>query len=162
MKQIIAALCFCMIAIVTNAQNTSPLQQVLTDYFTIKNDLVKDDANAASSAAGKLLSDTKSIDVKALSNNEQTAFDSAKDKIIYNANHISEVNDIDHQREHFGELSAAIMQLAQSASLSQQAIYIDYCPMKEASWLSAEKEIKNPYYGDAMLTCGSVKETVKP
>ncbi|NNC61403.1 MAG: DUF3347 domain-containing protein, partial [Eudoraea sp.] len=36
-----------------------------------------------------------------------------------------------------------------------------HCPMansnKGADWLSSSKEIRNPYYGEAMLTCGSVR-----
>ncbi|MAQ74933.1 MAG: hypothetical protein CL613_01215 [Aquimarina sp.] len=31
--------------------------------------------------------------------------------------------------------------------------------MKKAYWLSKEKDIKNPYYGSSMLTCGKVAET---
>jgi Cu(I)/Ag(I) efflux system membrane fusion protein len=31
---------------------------------------------------------------------------------------------------------------------------------KGAVWLSAEKDIMNPYYGDAMLTCGNVIEII--
>ena len=30
--------------------------------------------------------------------------------------------------------------------------------MKKAAWLSSEKQIKNPYYGSSMLTCGEVTE----
>jgi membrane fusion protein, copper/silver efflux system len=33
---------------------------------------------------------------------------------------------------------------------------------KGADWLSLEKEIRNPYYGDAMLSCGSVERTIAP
>ena len=33
--------------------------------------------------------------------------------------------------------------------------------MADASWLSAEKEIRNPYYGASMLKCGSVKSEIK-
>ena len=44
-------------------------------------------------------------------------------------------------------------------------IYIQKCPMannnKGAIWLSTDEEIRNPYYGDAMLTCGSVIDTLK-
>jgi len=29
---------------------------------------------------------------------------------------------------------------------------------KGAVWLSAKKDIRNPYYGEAMLTCGSTSE----
>jgi hypothetical protein len=28
-------------------------------------------------------------------------------------------------------------------------------------WLSTEKEIRNPYYGDEMLECGRVAEEIK-
>jgi hypothetical protein len=30
-----------------------------------------------------------------------------------------------------------------------------------AYWLSDSKEIRNPYLGNEMLTCGKVKETVQ-
>ncbi|RYF87461.1 MAG: DUF3347 domain-containing protein, partial [Chitinophagaceae bacterium] len=46
-----------------------------------------------------------------------------------------------------------------SLKLSSQPIYLQYCPMKKASWLSSEKQIRNPYYGSSMLTCGEVTET---
>jgi Cu(I)/Ag(I) efflux system membrane fusion protein len=32
---------------------------------------------------------------------------------------------------------------------------------KGANWLSTEEEIRNPYFGEAMLTCGEVKSTIK-
>ena len=53
------------------------------------------------------------------------------------------------------------------AKVSKQAVPVYYqrCPMfnngKGANWLSKESAIKNPYYGNKMLTCGSVTETIK-
>jgi hypothetical protein len=42
-----------------------------------------------------------------------------------------------------------------------KAFYQLHCPMvannKGADWISAEKEIKNPYFGDKMMGCGIVK-----
>jgi len=32
---------------------------------------------------------------------------------------------------------------------------------KGAAWISAQKDIRNPYYGDAMLTCGRVIRTIQ-
>jgi hypothetical protein len=32
--------------------------------------------------------------------------------------------------------------------------------MKKAYWLSGDKVIKNPYFGSAMLTCGTITETL--
>jgi hypothetical protein len=34
--------------------------------------------------------------------------------------------------------------------------------MKKANWLSNEKQVKNPYYGSAMLNCGKVVDTINP
>lgn len=46
------------------------------------------------------------------------------------------------------------------------ALYVQYCPMfegdKGGSWLSISKDIKNPYFGDMMLSCGEVKKEIKP
>ena len=36
-----------------------------------------------------------------------------------------------------------------------------YNNKKGAFWLSETKEIKNPYLGKAMPTCGTIKEEIK-
>jgi hypothetical protein len=55
--------------------------------------------------------------------------------------------------------------LVKGGQLSAGALYLEYCPMANgnegAYWLSNEKQIKNPYFGDKMLKCGSVKETIQ-
>ena len=55
--------------------------------------------------------------------------------------------------------------LAMNIKSPTDTLYVQKCPMansnKGAIWISTEKEIKNPYYGDAMLTCGSVIEIIK-
>ena len=69
------------------------------------------------------------------------------------------------QRLHFAALSNEMVRLVKKAGLHEGAIYVDYCPMalndKGAYWLSAEEEIRNPYFGEEMLTCGEVKETLQ-
>ena len=48
--------------------------------------------------------------------------------------------------------------------MTKDTFYVQHCPMANdnngADWLSKEKEIKNPYYGDKMLKCGMVSETI--
>jgi hypothetical protein len=66
---------------------------------------------------------------------------------------------IDHQREHFETLSTDITDLITLLG-TDKTLYQDYCPMKKVSWLSETKEIKNPFYGSKMLTCGSVKKQI--
>jgi hypothetical protein len=52
--------------------------------------------------------------------------------------------------------------LANEARLSAEPVYEDYCPMKRSFWLSGGQDIKNPYFGNTMLTCGKVTATLKP
>jgi hypothetical protein len=82
-----------------------------------------------------------------------------------NAEHIgANAGNIKHQREHFDMLSKDLYDLVKMSAAGEK-IYVDYCPMynnnKGATWLSETKEIKNPYLGKEMDTCGSVKEELK-
>ena len=50
-------------------------------------------------------------------------------------------------------------------SKTKTPIYVQHCPMandgKGANWLSKENQVKNPYYGSKMMTCGKTVETLK-
>jgi len=85
-----------------------------------------------------------------------------QDKLAYDARHISESIDINHQREHFTSLSANMITLAKRAQLSLEAVYEDYCPMKKSYWLSSDTAIQNPYYGKTMPGCGKITTTLNP
>ena len=83
-----------------------------------------------------------------------------------NAEHIGDnAGKIDHQREHFMSLSNNLTTVVKTLKINEETAYSQFCPMandgKGAYWLSKEDKVKNPYYGKKMLTCGSVKETLK-
>jgi len=78
---------------------------------------------------------------------------------------ISSATNIEAQRAAYSDLSNQVISLVKKSGLSKGQLYVDYCPMalndKGAYWLSNQKEIRNPYFGEKMLTCGEVKETLK-
>ena len=138
------------------------LSSILTDYYQLKNALVADNAAAAAGAAGEMLKAINGIDMSSMTSADHTAFMTLQDKLAYDARHISESKDINHQREHFVSLSANLYKLAKQVRLSSQPIYEDYCPMKKAYWLSGDTAIKNPYFGSVMPDCGKVAATIQP
>lgn len=145
-----------------NAQKTSSaLSPVLSLYYNVKDALVNSDGRTVSVKAGDLAKTINSIDLKALSATEQSAFFSLKDKLVADAKNISVNNNIEKQKVYFTSLSTNIYSLAKLVRLSDQTVYQQYCPMKNAYWLSNEAAIKNPYYGKQMLTCGKVSDTLK-
>jgi len=80
------------------------------------------------------------------------------------AGKVASASILDEQRKAFAVLSNEMTTLVKASTLSMGEIYLEYFPMANgntgAFWLSNEKEIKNPYFGDKMLKCGSVKETI--
>ena len=129
------------------------LSQLLTQYYQIKDALVAGNGNQASAKAQDFIKTANSIDYKLISEGNINA-------LLKDATPISETKDIKVQREHFANLSDNMATLAKSVKLTGDPIYKQYCPMKKTNWLSNEKAIKNPYYGNAMLTCGNVVETI--
>lgn len=125
-------------------------ESLLSAYYGIKNALVNADAATASAKAGEFMSQLKAAEIS-----------ENKDNLLSAAAKIAENKDLVKQREAFAGLSADFFKLAQTAKLSAQPVYYQYCPMKKSYWLSASKDIKNPYYGKQMLTCGRVEETIE-
>jgi hypothetical protein len=141
-------------------KSSGSLPDLLNLYYDLKTALFNSDAAGAATKAGLLLKAINSVDMASLSKNDQTVFMSLQSKLSLDARHISEVQDIDHQREHFASLSLNMYTLAKSVKLSKQPVYEDYCPMKKTYWLSGEAEIKNPYFGEKMPDCGEIKHTL--
>ena len=77
---------------------------------------------------------------------------------------LANTSELDEQRKLFSTLSNEMATLVKGGKLSMGMLYLEYCPMANgntgAYWLSNETEIKNPYFGDKMLKCGSVKEMI--
>jgi hypothetical protein len=129
------------------------LSQLLSKYYDIKDALVAGNGNDGSTKAGEFIKTVNSIDYKVISEGNINA-------LLKDATPISETKDIKIQRQHFSNLSDNMVTLAKAVKLTTQPIYQAYCPMKKANWLSNDKDIKNPYYGNSMLTCGKVVETI--
>lgn len=125
-------------------------QQVYNNYLKLKDVLVSSDSVAAQEAGKALASALSKVD-----GCENTAT---------LANKISNSHDLKEQRVHFTALSSDIIALMKHTDVNSGTLYVQYCPMANEHeggyWLSAEKEVINPYYGDEMLNCGEVKETI--
>ena len=80
------------------------------------------------------------------------------------ADKISKVGDIEKQRELFSQLTEKVEPIFKG-SIEGGEIYKQFCPMafegKGGYWISDASEIRNPYFGDKMLTCGKVTETIQ-
>ncbi|WP_047418856.1 efflux RND transporter periplasmic adaptor subunit [Cellulophaga sp. Hel_I_12] len=141
------------------------LKQVFDDYILLKDALVNDDAKGAQQAGKQINQSLKKVDMKLLSDEKaHNHWMTIQKELKTSANSIENDSDIATQRAHFKHLSAHMISSVQLFGVNEN-VYIQFCPMadnnKGAYWISLEKEVRNPYYGEAMLTCGEVNATLK-
>lgn len=75
------------------------------------------------------------------------------------------IKGLEEKRSYFGHISEVIYCTIKSFDLNDGLeLYATFCPMafdgKGAYWISEDKEIRNPYYGDKMLKCGKIEEVL--
>jgi hypothetical protein len=120
-------------------------------YIYVKDALVASKSDEAKKGANELLKSLKDV------NGAAAAMEVTSKLAI--------ASDLAEQRKVFSTLSNEMATLVKGDKLSTGMLYLEYCPMANSNaggyWLSNEKEIKNPYFGDMMLKCGSVKETIQ-
>ncbi len=141
------------------------LKQVFDDYILLKDALVNDDAKGAQQAGKQINQSLKKVDMKLLSDEKaHNHWMTIQKELKTSANSIENDSDIATQRAHFKHLSAHMISSVQLFGVNEN-VYIQFCPMadnnKGAYWISLEKEVRNPYYGAAMLTCGEVNATLQ-
>jgi len=139
-------------------------QAIYDQYFQLKDALVASDRKTVATGAAKLaslLTTLKSTDLTAA---EQQAWKTQANAITQYTKMLQEAKDLAKQREAFVSLSEEVYKLAKSSKPSL-LVYQQKCPMfndgKGATWLSLNKDIKNPYYGAQMLTCGNTIQTIQ-
>jgi hypothetical protein len=136
-----------------DASQANQLSPLLNNYYQVKDGLVNSNADDAAVQATLFL--------KALNGMSKTSIsEEVRKGLVKSAESISATKDIKTQREAFAKLSTNMYDFVKTQKPGA-IIYYAYCPMKKSYWLSSEKAIKNPYYGNSMLTCGKVSETVE-
>ncbi|MFD1062019.1 efflux RND transporter periplasmic adaptor subunit [Winogradskyella litorisediminis] len=141
------------------------LNSVYNEYINLKDALVKEDSKSTSTSASTLLNNLTKVNMKLLSDNKaHNHWMSLEKEIKSSATSISETSDIKLQRNHFKHLSSHLINAVQLFGVNEK-VYLEFCPMADnnngAYWLSKEEKVINPYFGEAMLTCGEVKQIIE-
>lgn len=141
---------------------------VVDQYLVLKNAFVKSNGQEVEAAAKKTLEALGKVDMTLLKGDAHNQWMKLKKPIEDNLKGIIQMKGIEMKRSHFSivsdNMSKAIDQFGVNSNKTSE-LYIEFCPMafnnKGASWISEIREIKNPYFGEAMLTCGEVTKVIK-
>lgn len=148
-----------------DAKFVEQLGSLYNEYLALKNALVASDPALAKQNASKLSSLLSKIDMKLLKGDAHEIWMEISGQLSSEIKQLSSSDQIDGQRSAFASLSNTLYSAVKSFGVSKGTVYWQFCPMafdnKGAYWLSEKEEIRNPYFGDAMLTCGEVRETIR-
>ncbi|WP_340077729.1 efflux RND transporter periplasmic adaptor subunit [Leptobacterium sp. I13] len=151
--------------IVITKETKTALEKIVTQYANVKDALVATDLERTKENIKKFQSTIDQTDMKLFLGEAHIVWMPLEQRLKTHIKAISEKAAIDEVREVFDELSETIIEIATVFGPFSRTLYVQYCPMAKqnngAYWLSLSNEIRNPYFGDAMLTCGEVKNEIK-
>jgi len=154
-----------------NASNVSlsaaakaTLQALFRAYFTLKEALVIDDLAQSQTAFHSFASALSEIDHRLFEGEAHLLWMQELENLKKATEQSANKVDIEALRARFFKISNAMVHISEAFKPLSNALYIQHCPMADsnngADWLSLEQEILNPYFGQSMLTCGSVIKTI--
>ncbi|WP_192349713.1 efflux RND transporter periplasmic adaptor subunit [Algoriphagus sp. Y33] len=147
-----------------SAKAKDELKPVFDTYFKLKNALTKDDLTRSRSNANEMLVSLEKVNMAEFKGDAHNEWMKYSKKIKAALAQINSQKKLEEIRKSFGSLSDEMLGLAENFKPLSTKIYVQHCPMADsnrgADWLSLEKKVVNPYFGEAMLTCGEVTKTI--
>lgn len=134
------------------------LAAVWERYLAIQKELAADQFSKAKEAVTSMESAVAAVDSPSLTGRAEEAWDSAKAQLSEAIGRLDQAQDIDAMRAAFKPLSERVGALAKTFGFGEAGpIYELHCPMafsgQGAVWYQSDEQVRNPYYGAAMLTC---------
>ena len=123
-----------------------PVKSVLDHYLMIQTEMAKDSIKGLDEHANAIAKAVKGDEMKMLSPD-----------VAKQAETLAKAKDLKAAREAFKPLSASLTKYLADNKAGKGVYHEGYCPMVKSSWLQKETEVRNPYMGKSMLTCGTLK-----
>lgn len=143
-----------------NSTIEKSFQPVIDAYINLKDALIQSDVSMASS---KSVAFRKALEEMPVNQREQTH--NYWSILHKTSKGINESVSLEHQRKQFQMISDKLIEMIRNFDEVNDKLFVQFCPMaddnKGAFWISKEEQVLNPYFGDAMLKCGSVKQVIE-
>jgi len=151
----------------TGAFNES-FAQLLDTYYSLKEAFVEEDSTKVNAAAKTLQLNSGSLKVEELQGDstgmiKETAKQFAE-TIAGSSVALAAEQDMEAKRREFNMITDAMWSLTRTVRYNGSKVYYQYCPMAfdnaGAYWLSNSRQVRNPYFGSKMLSCGEVADSL--
>jgi Cu(I)/Ag(I) efflux system membrane fusion protein len=138
------------------------LGEFFTTYSALKEAFVTSDPAKVKVEADKAKASLAKVDATLVTGAAHNDWLYYEGNLSSSIKEIQGAPDIAAQRTGFSKLSNDLYKSIKAFGMGGQKAFYEYCPMafnnEGAYWLSTDEKIRNPYFGNEMLTCGEVKE----
>lgn len=141
---------------------------MLNSYYKLKDALVASDTAKSSVAALELATAADSLKINEIKADTMGVLKLTAQEyagtISGSAKGLAGESTLEARRQEFKMITDALYVLFQTVRYNEQKIYWIHCPMAfnntGAYWINQDSTVRNPYFGDKMLTCGTVEGTL--
>jgi hypothetical protein len=145
MKTLVSLLLLGLVIAGRGVSASESLKAIVESYLTIQSHLAADQLADVKAPA-------RAIAARAATLGKEGA------NIAKAATSLESAADFKSAREAFGALTDAVLAAGNAEGWKDvEGVRLTFCPMVNRSWLQKDGQIRNPYYGKAMLTCGEFK-----
>ncbi len=139
---------------------------LLRAYIDLKDALVETDQKTSAERSSELISQLDEVDMKLLEGEAHEFWMDQEAALRGHGQKIAQLNDVEKQREQFGFVTEAMINVVTAFGQTGDTVYVQHCPMafdnEGGDWMAFENQIRNPYFGDKMMKCGTVKKIISP
>ncbi|MES2777810.1 MAG: DUF3347 domain-containing protein [Bacteroidota bacterium] len=141
-------------------------ERMLNTYYALRDAFIKSNAGQVDIVASQFRFDVDTLIVKDLKADPAivSTAESLKESIVAEVIALSKTAGLEEKRKSFQIISDAMYDLIRTVKYDKAMVYQVHCPMafnnSGANWLSNKDEVINPYFGDKMLHCGEVVDSV--
>ncbi|MDR4503297.1 MAG: efflux RND transporter periplasmic adaptor subunit [Candidatus Scalindua sp.] len=147
------------------AEFQTQLVKLWEGYLSLQEALAGDDFSLAHQTIADLQTSLSSIDAGPLAEDAHKAWKKEYTNLVQILQSMSQSEDLKYIRENFSSLSDELLVLVKTFKpVGSGTVYQLHCPMvfdgRGAMWLQGDKQVRNPYFGQAMLKCADRVELI--
>lgn len=150
MKNLVLTLVFaCCSGIGFGGPVDKEVDKLLNEYFKIQDTLTQDSVKGVDAAAKEIVSLTSKV------NAGDAQVQGLIDSVKASAQRI-QGKELKAARDEFFEMSKPLLVYLNMHYSGDSEYFRFYCGMAKKGWIQSKNDLRNPYYGSEMLTCGEL------
>lgn len=140
------------------------MNTLLQSYLDIESALVTGDSVQVKKLGRTFAGNAALVDTALIKAEDKARWLNRRKQLVSYGVTLETTDRLSDQRTYFMRISSIMYEVMTDIGTTNRVLYRHYCPMAfdhtGAYWISEQADIRNPYFGNAMLTCGKVEEII--